>query len=177
MQRPEIVLTPGDLFELFLPLMCMGLDKSGRFVPIPCRDPEEIPQALLADLAGRVHLFVRDDVETQTEATLRALHPDALFQNPSLAKDALGDVKVEWHRSHTIPAGWQLPSTTETRVVVGDHPPLLADFFERSFYDLANQFPVHVVEVNGAVVSACMSWRETPSAAEAWVSTDPRYLR
>lgn len=132
MQRPEIVLTPGDLFELFLPLMCMGLDKSGRFVPIPCRDPEEIPQALLADLAGRVHLFVRDDVETQTEATLRALHPDALFQNPSLAKDALGDVKVEWHRSHTIPAGWQLPSTTETRVVVGDHPPLLADFFERS---------------------------------------------
>lgn len=171
-------MTQVELFELLLPLMCKGLDESERLVPVSCRDPEEIPRAVLARLDGRVRLFVRHDVESQTEATIRSYEPDALLLYPSLVKDALGDhVKVERFRSHTVPAGWPLPATTETRIASGDHPEMLADFFDRSFFDLAYQSPVHVVQVDGVVVSACMSWRETPSAAEAWVATAPRYRK
>lgn len=168
-----------DLIATQLQLECIGLDADGLLVRIAGPDPDAIARFYLFLTADGQRRLFRADVPPAIRDRLRAIPTRTVFDDPATVKQILA--------RHT-PGGETCIGTTYVfpRPLPTDACPDVARLVEPvpariHAFDVEIRprpdRPIFAVVVEGRVVSACGSARESDEAGEAWVQTAPTFRR
>jgi hypothetical protein len=167
-----------EYVELQLALEGIGIDARRRLIRIPASAAEDIPRLYVCRLGSSWARFYRSDVPDLVVDNLDAVSDDTCFANEHRVRSILDphfpctDV---WAGPSYLIADLP-PALSHPEVVRLVEPNLqLSAGLDPGLVDGCR--PVYAVIVGGRIVSACVSARENPQAAEAWVQTAPAFRR
>jgi GNAT acetyltransferase len=171
----SLVLDAPALIRRQFALEGIGLDADERLVRVPGATAEEIPRLYVARHAGGYARFYRRDLPDDAVAWLDALPAEAALTDPDRVKQVLaldGPLAGTWAGTSYVVDRPPDPASYPDVSVLTKAP---SDLIGRFDPDLLNRGPVYAVLLDGQIVSACVSARESAEAAEAWVQTASTY--
>jgi hypothetical protein len=168
---------PSELLLLQLEAERIGVVAGATLVRLPGERPDGIPRFYVAELAGGIARYYRDDVPAGTRAELAALPAECARDDHAAVQRILAQdapcTNIWAGVSYYLPDGVVGPAEYPDVVALDCSRRAEIERFDPEMTSFG--WPVYVVRRDGQIVATCVSTRETERAGEAWVQTTPAH--